>query len=279
MLDADRETAEGGFVPPKMQLLPTRRVAMLAAQFCPVWFVANYAFNLSLGLTSVSSNTILSTTSSLWTLVLGLFVLKDERFNWGKLVAVTLTIGGVTLVSLEDQKGDGGDGGDSILGDVIALFSAVAYAVYTVLLRLRVKDDEVHLAMFFGFVGLFNFLFMWPFLPILHFTGIEPFALPPPRVFGFLLLNGLVGTVLSDLAQAKAVLLTSPLIATVAVSLTVPLAFLSDYLFQSSSGGGGWGGVYILGGLLVLAGFLLASTADRIRWLRHRDWRCRPTTS
>ena len=141
MLDADRETAEGGFVPPKMQLLPTRRVAMLAAQFCPVWFVANYAFNLSLGLTSVSSNTILSTTSSLWTLVLGLFVLKDERFNWGKLVAVTLTIGGVTLVSLEDQKGDGGDGGDSILGDVIALFSAVAYAVYTVLLRLRVKDD------------------------------------------------------------------------------------------------------------------------------------------
>lgn len=35
----------------------------LSAIFCPIWFCANYTYNLGLSLTSVSSNTILSTLS------------------------------------------------------------------------------------------------------------------------------------------------------------------------------------------------------------------------
>ena len=34
---------------------------------------------------------------------------------------------------------------------------------------------------FFGFVGLFNMLLLWPGIIILHFTGVEPFQLPPTR--------------------------------------------------------------------------------------------------
>jgi solute carrier family 35 protein F5 len=32
--------------------------------------------------------------------------------------------------------------------------------------------------LFFGFVGAFNVLALWPLGVILHFTGIEPFSLP-----------------------------------------------------------------------------------------------------
>jgi hypothetical protein len=40
------------------------QIARTSLIFCPVWFAANYSYNKSLSLTSVSSNTILSSTSS-----------------------------------------------------------------------------------------------------------------------------------------------------------------------------------------------------------------------
>lgn len=44
--------------------------------------------------------------------------------------------------------------------------------------------------LFFGFVGLFNLLFMWPLGLILHFTGAETFELPSSsEALGGLLVN------------------------------------------------------------------------------------------
>jgi len=57
--------------------------------FCPLWFAANYSFNLSLNYTSVASNTVLSTSSSAFTLILS-FVLLKEQFTISKLSAVCL---------------------------------------------------------------------------------------------------------------------------------------------------------------------------------------------
>lgn len=39
-------------------------VARTALIFCPIWFAANYSFNKAVSMTSVSSNTVLSSTSS-----------------------------------------------------------------------------------------------------------------------------------------------------------------------------------------------------------------------
>lgn len=43
------------------------------------------------------------------------------------------------------------------------------------------NEDRVNMPLFFGLVGLFNLLFLWPGFIILHFTGIEEFELPPTR--------------------------------------------------------------------------------------------------
>lgn len=45
------------------------RTMRVARVICPLWFVANFTYNLSLAMTSVTSNTIISTTSSLWTFI------------------------------------------------------------------------------------------------------------------------------------------------------------------------------------------------------------------
>ena len=53
---------------------------------------------------------------------------------------------------------------------------------------------------FIGFVGLFDFALLFPLLLIWHFSGLEAFEFPPtPNVWTLLLVNGFVGTVLSEL--------------------------------------------------------------------------------
>ena len=52
---------------------------------------------------------------------------------------------------------------------------------------------------FSGFVGLFTILFLWPGLLILHFAGAEKFEWPDPIQWLFLVANGIIGTVLSEL--------------------------------------------------------------------------------
>lgn len=40
------------------------------------------------------------------------------------------------------------------------------------------NEDRVNMPLFFGLVGLFNLILLWPGFVILHFTGVETFELP-----------------------------------------------------------------------------------------------------
>ena len=84
--------------------------------------------------------------------------------------------------------------------------------------------------MFFGFVGLFVMLMLWPGLVVLHLSGIEEFVVPDRRQFLYLGLNGLVGTVLCELIWLWACFLTSPLQATLALSFINPGSILINYV-------------------------------------------------
>lgn len=98
---------------------------------------------------------------------------------------------GVVLVSLSDsaQPQTSGPGTESVdgsqlqslplLGDALALLSALFYALYVTLLKVRIRSESrIDMQLFFGFVGLFNILACWPIGVILHLTGVEPFEMP-----------------------------------------------------------------------------------------------------
>lgn len=108
---------------------------------------------------------------------------------------LSLSFGGVALVSLSDSSQPQSPGAVSyvrlradrlttfaskhILGDALALLSALFYALYVILLKVRIRQESrIDMQLFFGFVGLFNILFCWPIGIILHFTGVEKFELP-----------------------------------------------------------------------------------------------------
>ena len=82
--------------------------------------------------------------------------------------------------------------------------------------------------MLFGFIGLWNTVLFWPGFLLLRWGAWEesPLQGMTTPIFLSLLANGLLGTVLSDLLWAKSVLLASPLISTVGLSLTIPVALV-----------------------------------------------------
>jgi solute carrier family 35 protein F5 len=135
----------------------------------------------------------------------------------------------VVFVSWSDQLTQPGDSINDfaiptpLIGDLLALCGAVFYGCYTTLLKVKIGDESrIDMPLFFGFVGAFNVLLLWPAFPILHFLGLEKFELPfSPSLWIMVLINAFVGTFLSDYLWLLAMLMTSPLVVTLGISLTV----------------------------------------------------------
>ncbi|KAL0419659.1 UNVERIFIED_CONTAM: putative vacuolar membrane protein [Sesamum radiatum] len=212
------------------------RTAKVSLLICPFWFLAQLTFNLSLKYTSVTSNTILSSSSSLFTFLVAL-VFLGEKFTWLKLISVLLCMGGTIIVSLGDSKaGSSLVASNPVTGDILALASSAFYAVYTTLLRHKLPDEDdevqgrVSMAQVLGFLGLFNLLLFLPVALILEFTKLENFHVLSGRDLGLIVGKGLLDNVLSDYLWAKAVLLTTTTVATAGLSIQVPLAAIVDSL-------------------------------------------------
>ncbi|CAL9074603.1 unnamed protein product [Musa textilis] len=211
------------------------RVAKVSLLICPFWFFAQLTFNLSLKYTTVTSNTILSSTSSLFTFLVALAFL-GEKFTWVKLFSVLLCMGGTIIVSLTDSiSGINAIVTDPLLGDILALVSAGLYAVYITLIRKKLSDEkegesQASTAQFLGFLGLFNLLIFLPVLLMLDFTKLEPFHKLSWKQFGLIVGKGLLDNVLSDYLWAKAVHLTTTTVATAGLTIQVPIAAVVDSL-------------------------------------------------
>ena len=66
-----------------------------------------------------------------------------------------------------------------LLGDFLALISALFYALYVALLKVRIREENrINMQLFFGFVGLFNVVTLWPLGFVVHFLRVEPFEFP-----------------------------------------------------------------------------------------------------
>jgi len=250
-------------------LLSVRETAKLSFELALLWFIANYFVAACLEYTSVASSTILTSTSSIWTLACGALV-KVEKFNWKKLVGVLASLAGIILISSVDLSRKDNDKNRGsfphksqqqiAIGDFMAFFSAIMYGVYTVVMKKRIgNEDRVNMPLFFGLVGFFNVIFLWPGFLILHFTGVEKFAFPPTgKIWTIVLLNSLSSFV-SDYCWAYAMLLTTPLVVTVGLSMTIPLSLIGQMVLSSQYSSG----LYWVGACIVLLSFLFINHESR----------------
>uniref|UniRef100_A0A8H8CRK7 EamA domain-containing protein n=1 Tax=Psilocybe cubensis TaxID=181762 RepID=A0A8H8CRK7_PSICU len=269
----DDEPIEYGYSPESrmaFQPLPPltdKQTASLAFTFCLIWFAANWSVNASLGYTSVASATILSSMSGFFTLAIGR-LFRVETLSLVKIGAVIISFTGVILVSISDSVPTQSIGPESsfnsrvnsvaFFGDALALLSAMFYAMYVILLKVRIKSESrINMQLFFGFVGLFNIIVCFPLGVILHLTGAEIFELPPSRKILSTMLVNMAITLSSDYIYVLAMLKTTPLVVTIGLSLTIPVAVLGDFLLLKPSKF-----QVIFGALLVLCSFVAIGFED-----------------
>jgi solute carrier family 35 protein F5 len=114
-----------------------------------------------------------------------------------------------------------------------------------VLLQECVKDDQV--TTFLGHVGLWNVVLLIPLL-ILQWEEFPTSG----RVWLAVGVNALMGTFVAQYVWSLAVLRTSPVMVTLGLALSIPLALLGDMLLKGMP----LSIEYVAGAALVVLGFL-----------------------
>jgi len=192
-----------------------------------------------------------------------------ETLTIGKIGVVITSFAGSFLVASSDSRSDlamsptppinnlvtvvpGSHSSRPLLGNLLALLSAVFYAFYIILLKVRIREEShINMQLFFGFVGLINVLFCWPMGFLLHFMGVERFELPTtrPAIISILLNMGI--TLSSDFIYVLAMLKTTPVVVTLGLILTIPLAVIGDIFLGRPPRG-----QVLLGSALVVISFV-----------------------
>ena len=289
---ASRPTDDGCSAQRVTKLSAAQTLRAAAVVVLP-WFLAQYTYNASLRFTSITSNTVISTSSCLHTFLFSLLFL-DERFAWSKVFALLLCLAGALVTCLGDHvNGSGGSGGssgggggaaDTLWGDAMCLASAVLYGAYTTALRAVVPDDDAaSMTLLFGMIGLLSAVLVGPMvfalheaaghhawlnhrtaaaaelatLPALTAVSLSPLELwrrlasVPTVIVVAVVAKGLFQNVLADYLWARSIVLTSPTVSTMGLSMTIPAAMLADFAC-----GKGLPTAHALGGAaLMLAGF------------------------
>ncbi|OZJ03315.1 hypothetical protein BZG36_02265 [Bifiguratus adelaidae] len=195
-----------------------------------------YTWYAAVGLIPMATLTAINNTSCFFAYVFSIFMLGDN-VEVRKVAAVAISIAGVFIMAFWNAPAtdipDDLNVDRSITGGVfIAALSAAFYGFYEVFYK-RYCSPPVPSFVFANSlttaVGVVTVLLLWIPIPLLHYLGIEPFALPSWTTFGYILLVASMG-LLFNASFMCVIAITNPLFASIAVMLTIPLVALCDMI-------------------------------------------------
>jgi len=194
-------------------------------------------------------------TTPVWTLLLAVVVYRQEKFTSSKALGVLFCLSGVGVVA---YAGSGGELGDGVMGDGMAVFSAILMASYTVVFKSLLENPTVgQLQIVLGFLGVACFLLNWPIMVVLHETGVEPFRVPATSVLIMTFAHCLGYTCIFVFLVTFAVALTSPLLVNAGLLMTIPVSVIVESVLAHA-----WPDrLNLFGNAFCIVGFLMLLTA------------------
>ncbi|KKY23441.1 hypothetical protein UCRPC4_g02889 [Phaeomoniella chlamydospora] len=241
--------------------------------------VAGGSWYVAVDLTTPSDLTAIYNCSAFFAYVFSVFLLGD-KLRWDKIVSVAIAIAGVLIVAYGDKapkhgshSGGGSKGeidpedaeaSNRAIGNLIIGVGSVLYGLYEVLYKKLACPPEgtspgrgMIFANTFGtLIGCFTLLVLWIPLPILHYTGLEPFEMPRGKTAGLLAISTLSNATFSG-SFLVLMSLTSPVLSSVAALLTIFLVAIVDWMITGKP----LSGATILGGMAIIIAFLMLSWA------------------
>ena len=109
--------------------------------------------------------------------------------------------------------------------------------------------------LFFGYIGLLGLIVLSPFILTFELLGVTALYKIAPTAFLLIAAKGLFDNVLSDALWAIALKWTSPTVASVGLSLTIPMSILAEILLRQM-----WPPLLAwVGAILMVFGFVACS--------------------
>lgn len=236
----------------QVELRPTARltgtIGMLA-------LMSQCIFNASLLHTSVATNTVISSSSSVFTFVLSLLILRSP-FSVLSFGAASLSFLGCMIVAREVPKDLRAEAiHNTSAGNVEALTAAALFSLTSVSLqRLAARDFDT--SAYMGLNGICALMLAPLVLFLADRAGMEDFRLPSLRILLVLILNALLGCVFANYLYTCALLRLSPLLANAGLSLSIPVSALVDQVFLGEHR---FSAVWGMGAALSAGGVVLAA--------------------
>ena len=245
----------------KLSLFETLKLSLM---FVFLWILGTLMYQEALAKESAAVTNILSSTSGLFTLILASIFPSsvNDGFTLSKLVSVLVNLGGIFIICWFDPNRPPST---INFGEIYSLLGALFYACYIVLIKRKVGDGEkLDMPLFFGFVGLFGAILFVPVFVILHYANLEHFELPAHKTtWSFLIINALIGTVLSELLWLWGCFLTSSLMATLALGMIIPMAITYDFIVNGIK----FSWAFLLGSLPIFLSFIAVTILTH-----YSDW-------
>lgn len=220
----------------------------LTGPFLLMWAGTNYVYLRALGSTSATVVTTLFVTNTAFVYILSWVLLSEVVAQIpAKTLSVLLSIGGTVLISYAEgfQKG-----GTRIDGVLLALLAACGAALYKVIFK-RVIGDATYgqVSLFLTILGFFDFVFLWPILVVLYYTGQESWEVMP---WGFLCGSAALGVVFNFLVNFG-IAVTFPLLISLGHVLGIPINGVVDFFFRGMT----FEGLKLAGACLIFVGFVI----------------------
>lgn len=246
---------------------PVRYMLQTAIICTSALTVAGLSWYIAVDMTTPSDLTAIYNCSAFFAYAFSVPLLK-EAFRWDKCTAVLIAIVGVVIVAYGDAKpgsdssaaAGAGDDGNRFLGNIIIGCGSVLYGLYEVLYkRLACPPDGCSPArgmifanVFGSLVGCVTLGLLWIPLPILHFTGLETFALPTGTTAWWLFLSIIMNATFAG-SFLVLISLTSPVLSSVASLLTIFIVAISDWMLTGQP----LSLAAIIGGIMIIIAFAM----------------------
>ena len=144
-----------------------------------------------------------------------------------------------------------------MIGNLLCLCSAGLYSVVSIIIgKYLPESGEADMSLFWGYTGLINLSVSMPVNIIGCLTGLNNMQDLPARLYGMVMLKGLMDNLLSNYLWAYAVLFVGPTSANVGMSIETPIVLIIDICTKNANYLNTNMALNITGAITILLGFL-----------------------